>query len=377
VRAWKKGFSGAIIVPIVLANVLSLGVRAAAHTASPDGQRADDLAEPEIALTRADFGVDVADREGSTIASFGDLADRYSLDGNVLAGARTRDGKRNVVVFNATTKERLAVIRDALTPVVFKGGRKLLFDGDGNRDKYSNSLWVRNLDTRRTRRIVRFSVGGGTPGIKTGFGGENLMLEKVVDRAGRTAVVVQGNDLDLFIYDVWSIDLRTGNATRLTRGQRSRHASISPDGTQISLLREDVDGFCGGPAPGYRAGDIVVMGPDASHKRVLVDGNCEDFYDQPRWLDDSTLVARRLTHVEGEEFYDSELVFIDVPSGMPTEPFTMTTSVGNFTVSSEMGVVAYDDFMTASGFFVYDSASTQIFPSGRFPHLKGENISLF
>jgi len=367
-------------VRAVLAGAAMLAVSVTSIPVPAQGAAALEPGPAAIAFTRADFGVDVTDLEGTTIASFGDLRDRYSLDGNVLAGAKDgKGGRRKVVVFNATTKERLSVIRDALSPIVFRGGRKVAFGGDFGRDEMVNSLWIRNLGTGRTRKIVQFSTGGDGPGVKTGFHGENGMLETAIDRAGRTAVVVQGNDIDLFIYDAWSIDMRTGRATRLTKGKRSRHASISPNGEQISLLRQDVDGFCGGPAPGYRAGDILVMGPDGSNKRVLIDGNCDVFYDNPRWLDDNTLIARRLKRVEGEEFRDSEIVFIDVPSGMETKPFTTTTRVGNFTVSSKLGVVAYDDFMNPTGFFLFDPAgpSTHISPEGRFPHLKGENIGLF
>jgi hypothetical protein len=377
VKRKKSIVSMMILGAIILSNFAVVRVTTAEETAATG-----ELGVPAIAFTRDDFGVDTTDLEGSTIASFGDLQDRYSLDGNVLAGAKLgRDGKRNVVVFDATTKERLSLIKNALSPIAFKGGRKIAFGGAFRRDHSVNSLWVRNLEATRTRKVVQFSIGGSTPGVKTGFRGENSMLETAIDRAGGTAVIVQGNDIDLFIYDAWSINMKSGKATRLTKGKRSRHASISPNGEQVSLLREDVDGFCGGPEPGYRAGDIVVMDPDGSNKRVLINGDCDVFYDQPRWLNDSTLVARRLTRIEGEEFRASELVFIDVPSGMDTKPLTtgVSTNVGNFAVSSKLGVVAYDDFMNPGGFFVFDpsTGSTRVSPEGRFPHLKGENIAPF
>jgi hypothetical protein len=329
---------------------------------------------PAVAFSDVNGDVILTDADGLMIDSFGNLNNRYSLGGSVVAGLKSPS---KVVVFDATTSEKLSEVKSALSPVAIAGGKKVAFTGNFKRDHQVNSLWVHNLATGKSRKVVQFSTGG--PGVQTGFKGENSMLEASFDSSATTAVVVQGNDLSLFIYDAWSINMKTGKATRLTKGKRSRHASISPDGHHVALFRQNDDPLCGGPPPGYRSGDLVVMNTDGTDKTVLADGNCDDvFYDDPRWLDDDTLVARRLTFVMGEELRDSELVFIDGVSGAVTGPFTTTKRVGSFTVSPELALVAYDDFV-GGGFYIYDVASsmTRFSADGTFPHLSGEHRTLF
>jgi hypothetical protein len=330
---------------------------------------------PEIAFTRPAGGVSVSDRNGAEIASFGGLSGRYSLDGDVLAGLK-RHG--NVVVFNAISGEEIDRIKSALSPVVLLDGSKVAFIGNFKRDKQVNSLWLRNVGTGGTRKVVQFSNGGGLPGVKTKFHGENTFLEVSFDDAAETAAVVEGNDLDLFIYDVWLIDVTTGEATRVTEGRRSRHASVSPDGHHVALFREDKDPECGGPPPGYRSGDIVVI-DDGAEKRVVVDGACDaGFFDDPRWINNVTLVARRVTRVDGQELRDSELVLIDVASGVVSPPLSVTDRVGTFTASPSLDLIAYDDF-TSDGLWIYNVSTTMtvLVPNANFPHLSGENRTIY
>lgn len=340
---------------------------------SPDSLPAVEL--PAVAFSNVDVGVSVTDEDGALISSFGSLHGRYSLDGNILAGLKKHG---NVTAHDATTKEELARIKSALSPVVLGGGNKVAFVGNFNRDEQVNSLWIRNLKTGRTRKVIQFANGASLPGVKTGFQGENALLEASFDEAVTTAAVVEGNDLSLFIYDVWSIDVPTGKATRLTSGKRSRHASVAPDGDRIALFRQDKNALCGGPPPGYRSGEIVVVDSDGTNKEVIAHGSCSDvFYDDPRWLDDDTLVARLSTHVEGQELRNSELVLIEVADGSVSPAFTSTKRVGSFSVSPSLGLIVFDDFVNG-GVWVYEvgAGETLVSSDGFYPHLSGDHRTL-
>ncbi len=106
----------------------------------------------------------------------------------------------------------------AAGPVAFTGQSQ-------RRDPYAASLWIRNSQGRE-RKLAQFSFGGG-PGIPTGIAG-GLVLEYAFDRAAETVVVAAADDLAFFEYDIWAIDVATGEHVRLTRGLRSRYPSVSP-----------------------------------------------------------------------------------------------------------------------------------------------------
>lgn len=269
-------------------------------------------AAPAPAIAAARIGhTDVLSADGKLVRRFGSMYP-YSLYGRLLVGM---SGVTDVVGRDAVTGERRFRIRNAYAPVALAGGRVVfLADLSGNRDPQVNSVWLRTPDGK-TRKLVQFSNGAGLPGVDTGFD-NSIQLGLSADAAGRRLAVTQGNDVDMFEYDIWVVDTRTRSRFRATTDGRSRLASISPDGQRLAYLREEA--LCGGPEPGYRAGDLMVR--DARRgatAAVLLDGSCSTFYTEPHWLSNGVLVANRLTST-GPGAYDSAIVRIPVSSGAAT-----------------------------------------------------------
>jgi hypothetical protein len=325
-------------------------------------------AEPPIAYY-TDTGVAVAELDGTVLASLPDFQ-FFSLDGTLLAGSTLRSGKgERVVGHDATTGQRLFRIKDAFAPIALADGRKVGFlpDRFAHRDPYFASVWIRNQGGRE-RAVVRFAGPKRTVNPKD-FEGEGIPLDQAWDDEGRTLAVTFGNDVDLFIYDVWVVDARTRDATRITRGQASRFPSLSPSGDRLALFRERED--CGGPDPGYRAGDLRTMSSTGADRAVLVEGTCDLFYTDPRWISEDELVAARLTR-QSPGVYDVDLVRIVAATGAVTEIVT-GGDVGFFNVSSALQLVAFERRDVFPGFFVYDldAGTTTSSSEGYLPHLAG------
>lgn len=318
-----------------------------------------------------DTGVDVAALDGTVLTSFRDFQ-FFSLDGNLFAGSRHASGGRFrefVSGNDATTGQRLFRIENAFAPIVLADGRKIGFMPDrfARRDPYFASVWIRNPNGRE-RAVVRFAGPNRTVDPKD-FQGEGIPLDQAWDDAGRTLAVTLGNDVDLFIYDVWVVDVRTREATRVTRGHVSRFPSLSPSGERLALFRET--DHCGGPDPGYRAGDLRVMSSTGTDRSLLLGGSCALFYTDPRWISENALVAARLTRVAPGE-YDVDLVRVDVATSAVSELVT-GGDVGFFNVSAELQLVAFERRDVFPGFSVLDLATgtTTPFADGYLPHLAG------
>lgn len=325
-------------------------------------------AEPPAVAYYTDTGVEVATIGGDVISSFGSL-DFMSLDGNVLAGSRLTKESEAIIALDATTGERLSRTRDAFAPIALADGRKIGFMPDrfAHRDPYFASVWLRTA-TGRTRAVVRFYGPNATvnPG---GFEGEGIPLDQAWDAAGHTLAVTFGNDVDLFIYDVWVVDARTREATRVTRGQVSRYPSLSPSGDRLALVREMQ--LCGGEDAGHRASDLLAMDADGTNRTTLLEGTCALYYTDPRWISEDELAAARLTRTPSGD-YDVDLVKVDAGTGSIDE-LVATGDVSFFSVSAELQEIAYERTGDSTGFSVYDLAlgTSADFATGDIPHIAG------
>lgn len=347
-RASRIGILLALLVPVGLATPAS-------------------AAEPPIAYY-TDTGVAVAELDGTVLTAFPDFQ-FFSLDGSLLVGSRLRPGTgERVVGHDATTGQRLFRIKDAFAPIALADGRKVGFlpDRFAHRDPYFASVWIRNGGGRE-RAIVRFAGPKRTVNPKD-FEGEGIPLDQAWDDGGRMLAVTFGNDVDLFIYDVWVVDARTRDATRITRGHVSRFPSLSPSGDRLALLREREN--CGEPGY-YRAGDLRTMSSSGADKTLLVEGTCDLFYTDPRWISEDELVAARLTR-QSSGAYAVDLVRIVVATGAVTEIVT-GGDVGFFNVSSALQLVAFERRDVFPGFFIYDlgTGTTTDYTEGYLPHLSG------
>jgi hypothetical protein len=259
-------------------------------------------------------------------------------------------------------------VRSAFGPVALDGKRvAFLPDHSGRRDPQVNSVWLRT-GSGAVRRLVQFSNGGTLPGIHTGIDAAGI-LAFAFDTAGKTMVVVEGNDVDLFRYDIWVVDVQSGSAFRATSGRRSRHATIAAGGDRIAFVREKTQ--CGGPPPGFRAGDLVVMEAEpGATKTVLVPGTCAVFYTEPRWVSGTALAAVRLTRTS-PGVYENDVVLVDAA----THAVTALTAYGDvfgLSASPALDTVA---FIRGAGSAVLLDLATLTpvdIPGGFAPKLAGD-----
>jgi hypothetical protein len=318
-----------------------------------------------------DTSVEVVAIDGQPVASFRPYQ-WISLDGNVFAGSRLLSGDRFgefVRAADATTGQELFRISNAFAPIVLAGGSRIGFlpDRFARRDPYFATVWLRNAQGRE-RAVVRFA-GPRQTVTPTPFQGEGAPLDQAWDADGRTLAVTYGNDVDIFVYDVWVVDVQSREATRVSRGKVSRFPTLSPSGERLALVRE-VD-TCGGPEPGYRAGQIRTMTATGADEEVLLDGTCAVFYTDPRWVSEDELVAARLTRVS-PGVYENDLVRIDASTAAVTE-ITTDGDAGFFTVSASLEMVAYERRSVFPGFVVYDltTDTSTAFADGFLPQLAG------
>lgn len=306
----------------------------------------------------------VLDADGALIRTFGSHR-FWSLAGRLFTADTTAD---RVVGRDAITGTRRFTIRNAFGPVALDGKRvAFLPDHRGRRDPQGNSIWLRT-GSGAIRRLVQFSNGGSLPGIHTGIDAAGI-LSFAFDTAGQTMVVVEGNDVDLFRYDIWVVDVGSGAAFRATTGRRSRHATISPDGDRIAFVREET--HCGGPPPGYRAGDLVATATQhGAPKTVLLDGTCAVFYTEPRWVSDTALAAVRLSRTS-PGVYAGDLVLVDA-STYAVSVLAAHGDVFGVSASAALSSVA---FIRGAGSSVVIDLATQTpldVPGGFAPKLAGD-----
>ena len=225
---------------------------AAAMLASVPGVAAAGAdATPAVVYQSGDDTV-VADSAGEEIVRIPVLF-HPTLDGNVVAGegvgggagiAEADTSPYIVVAHDATTGDALWTVLDARFPIVLDDGDKVAFlpSADGARDPQVNSIWMADAQGDE-RLVVQFANGPGLPGYDPGFEGDNGLLAVSFDEAGETAAVTQGNEADLFIYDIFAVDVATGAVTRLTDDKQSRSPAMSPGGDRVVFGRDT--GICG------------------------------------------------------------------------------------------------------------------------------------
>lgn len=321
-----------------------------------------------------DAGVIVADEAGQEIRSFPDF-EHFSLNGSLLAGElqSKETFRRRIVGYDISSGERLFKIPDAMLPVVAAGGRKVAFLPTYEREGSVMSVWMRT-PTGRIRKIAQFRPGPGQPGIRHGMRAGGGPLDIALDENGRTLAVAFGLET-IRTFDVWTIDVKTKEATRMTTGNHSHSPSLSPDGKQLVVRVESTDTCPDDTYGEYFMGKLRVISTTTGERLTLTDPTCDLFYDTPRWIDNESLLAVRVTRDGTEEYgFDLDIVRIDAATGAVSEVVTE----GNpccITVSPSLMKVAFP-FSDRDGFNVLDlpSGATLEFPAGSYvAHLAGEN----
>lgn len=312
--------------------------------------------EPEIGY-RAASEVVIADGSGATVRTFPDF-ERFSFAGSLLAGELEgrKHSTNRVVGYDVATGERLFRIRNAVGPVVPASGDRVVFLPTFRREKYTRSVWMRKPNAR-VRKIAQFRVRG-VDGIPHGMGGDGVPLDLALDSRARYVAITFGLE-PLRSFDVWVVDTKTGEATRMTRGEDSHNPSLSPSGEMLAVRVESRES-CPDPIYGeILVGKIRIVDRASARGRDLTEYDCDVFYDTPRWIDDETLVAVRVTKDAGEELgYDLDLVRIDPESGAITDLLTE----GNpccITASPALGKVAFP-YSDRLGFGVLDATTGEV-----------------
>jgi hypothetical protein len=326
---------------------------------------ADEIAKPAIGYW-TDTNVVVADADGREIRRFPDF-EHFSFNGPVLAGERKgkRNFQRRIVAYDIASGERLFRIPDARLPVVTAGGKRIAFLSTNARDDSTVSVWMR-MGTGRIRKLAKFSAGPGFPGIRHGMRGGALPLD--------IAFLVGGFET-LRSFDVWLVNVKTKRVTRMTKGNHSHSPSLSPDGGHLAVRVESAEACPDDVFGEILIGKIRVISSATRERKTLTSFDCDLFYDSPRWIDNQTLLAVRVTKDDTETYgYDFDIVRIDVATGAINEVVTKGNPLA-ITTSPGLGKVAYE-FTDRPGFSVYDLESEAVvdFPEGHYvPHLAGEN----
>jgi hypothetical protein len=244
----------------------------------------------------------------------------FSFSGIHVAVARpTANGGSRVRVMEGFTGGTVLTIKDAFFPLLAAQGRRVIFLPDGHaggvhdRDPTINSVWFYNFDTSKEHRLVQFTDSDRIP--------LNLAVSP---KAGRVAIT-EGNDADLFQWDIWTAATGTHHVRRLTTDGISTYPSFSPSGMRIAFTKVDHTDPC--------SGSVWIMAADGRNAQRLVAGSCARHLLRPVWLNTQTLIAWAWgPHgVLG-------LVRIDAVSGAVTP--LVNGQVFDFSVSRAMGKVA-------------------------------------
>lgn len=314
----------------------------------------------------------VVDAAGEQVRTFPDF-EHFSFSRTLLAGEREgkRDSSDRVIGYDLASGDRLFAIPNALAPVVAAERDRVAFVPTFRREKYVRSVWMRTA-TGKIRNVAQFRAPG-VDGIRHGMGGDGVPLDVALDARGRYMAIAFGLE-PLRSFDVWVVDTKSRAATRMTRGENSHNPSLSPSGDLLAVRVERPES-CPDPLYGeILIGKISVVSRSTGEERDLTAFDCDLFYDTPRWIDDSTLVAVRVTKDASETYgYDLDLVRIDAASGTVSDLLTE----GNpccVTASPSLGKVAFS-FSDEAGFGVLDLATLEVTPfdAGAYvPHLAGE-----
>jgi hypothetical protein len=275
---------------------------------------------PRIAYDTEAGAVNVEAVDGTLTTSVSNASAYFSFSGGVLAVARpTLNGGSRVVGIDGATGSTVFTIKDAFFPLIAGQGSRVIFLPDGHaggpndRDATINSVWYHDVGSGLDHRLVQFTDSDRIP------------LNLAISPKGGRVAITEGNDADLFQWDIWTASTGRHRVRRLTHDGISTYPSFSPAGLQIAFAKVDHTDPCGG--------DVWIMAADGRSPHQVTGGSCARHYLRPVWIDTHTLIAWAWgPHgVLG-------LVKIAVTSGTVTP--IVNGKVFDFSVSRAMGKVA-------------------------------------
>ncbi len=196
--------------------------------------------------------------------SWQDEYPRCSPDGQRVSFSANPGGKFQIFTMNADgTDIRRATDspHDAIEQAWFPDGRRLAYTQEAPGRHFS--LCVQDLDKGTSERLLpRFSGSNALPDFSP------------------TAALMGFTGKRLAGWDVFMLDLATGQWRGLEKGGHSCRPRFSPDGKKLVYVSSGADG----------KGDVWIMNPDGSEKTRLTDR--DDTYDYfPSWSPDGKYIV--------------------------------------------------------------------------------------
>src|SRR4029077_326741 len=127
-----------------------------------------------------------------------------------------------------------------------------------------NSVWYRDVASAKEHRLLRVR------------GSDRIPLNLAVSPNGRLVAVTQGNDQDIFQWDIWTARTGVHRVRRLTNDGMSIYPSFSPAGTKIAFTKKAGTQAC--------SGSIWIMDADGTHVHRVVAARCARVLLRPVWL---------------------------------------------------------------------------------------------
>jgi hypothetical protein len=311
-----------------------------------------------------------------------------ALDGNVvhrfLQGAENRYGLSSrtlavfyrdaahaqdyVLVYDAATGARHALIRNAFQPAVLADGSVAFWpDRDGIRDPQQNSVWLWAARTHEIHRVVQFADGAGAAGIQSGIPAPRV-LSTSFSEDGRRMALAEGNDVDALRYDVWAVNVATGVAHRITTRNLALAPAISPRGDRIAYVRESAS--C---PDGFRAASLLVARFDGRGGATrLLAGSCGTRFTEVWWIGSRWLVVRRTRSTLGG--LTDDLVLYD-RARRRLRTIDARGGVGAVSVSSTLRRVAYERNISGAPIVLWSLATgkrRRLVTGAALPRLGGD-----
>jgi hypothetical protein len=326
---------------------LTLGIAAAIALTAGDVAAATPL--PNLAAS--DAGIVKTFRPAGTPAATLPATSWWSV-GDTRAAIDSGSGGNDVVdVRDSRTGAARYTILNGFRPIVLPAGQIAFWPGrNGVRDPTLDSLWIRLADGR-IRKLVQLP------------GGDDTLLSSAFDGTARRAVIANGNDVDLFQYDVWLRDRKTAKTKRLTTDHKSRWPVLRSDGAVVAYTREH--GVC---ADGVRAADIVLLTLKTGKRRTLTHGSCTRTYPQPAFLTNGSIISYRGRRLGGTWVFD----LVRVATGTGVRTAVPRSTGGTFSVSQKQRLLAFD--RAGGGVEVVDRnlATVRVLPTASGPALAGD-----
>jgi Tol biopolymer transport system component len=189
---------------------------------------------------------------------------RCSPDGRRISFSANPGGKFQIFTMNMDGTDVVQITHsphDAIEQAWYPDGARIAYTQEAPGRHFS--IWVQDLKTGKSEQLLpQFSASNALPDFSPS---QSLM--------GFTAKRLAG-------WDVYMLDLATGQWRDLVQGGRSCRPRFSPDGQKIVYVSSQADG----------KGDIWMMNPDGSEKIRLTER--DDVYDYfPSWSPDGKYIV--------------------------------------------------------------------------------------